>query len=259
MRIVVLSDLHCGHLVGLTHPDYQRQTVKGRRRLSKAAEFQSQLWDWYAKTIKSLRPIDRVIVNGDAIDGAGTRSGGTELIEVDRNEQVNMAIKAIEITDAKRYSMTYGTAYHTGDKEDYEDQVAKHFHATIGSHEWIHANGWVIDCKHHLGATQVPYGIYTNLAKEVLYNQLWADKGEQPRADILIRSHVHKFAQCASETGGQIVRAFSTPALQGYGSKYGARRCSATINVGLLVLDIEKGPNITITPILASLPCMRAA
>ena len=34
------------------------------------------MWGWYCNTLADLQPIDRLIVNGDAIDGKGERQGG---------------------------------------------------------------------------------------------------------------------------------------------------------------------------------------
>ena len=126
-RLVVISDLHCGHAVGLTPPAWQ-WAVDGdtTEHRAKFGRVQREVWDWYSQTIGSLRPIDILAVNGDAIDGTGVRSGGTELLTTDRQVQTDMAVKSIQEASAKTIVMTYGTAYHTGDAEDWEDRVAEH-------------------------------------------------------------------------------------------------------------------------------------
>jgi hypothetical protein len=86
-RVLIMSDLHCGHRVGLTPPDWQyRPGVRSKWR-----KIQQACWNWYANEIEEAGPFDVVIVNGDAIDGRGERSGGTELLTTDRHEQVEIA------------------------------------------------------------------------------------------------------------------------------------------------------------------------
>ena len=76
-RIAVISDLHCGHVVGLTPPRWQSAVgLVGE----KIAAMQKTLWDLYTEEMDAIKPIDVLIVNGDCIDGKGKRSGSTELI-----------------------------------------------------------------------------------------------------------------------------------------------------------------------------------
>jgi hypothetical protein len=70
-----------------------------------------------------------------------------------------------------------------------------------------------------------------------LWNSLWnIERAGQPNADILIRAHIHEYRFC----GNGYWEAVTCPALQGYGSKYGVRRCSGTVDVGFLVYEIEE-------------------
>jgi hypothetical protein len=55
-----------------------------------------------------------------------------------------------------------------------------------------------------------------------------------PKVNVFIRSHVHYFAYCGDEG----FHAFITPALQGWGSKYGERQCEGTVGFGFMVFDI---------------------
>ena len=97
-RVVVISDLHCGHVVGLTHPDFNPSYPRGSERF-KLAVRRRELYKFYTDRMEKLQPIDILIVNGDAIDGKGPRSGSTELLTTDRDEQVEMA--AVAIREAK--------------------------------------------------------------------------------------------------------------------------------------------------------------
>lgn len=243
-RVVIMSDTHCGHLMGLTPPDWQvPQGKRISRRRDKAAALERESWRWYADKIKELKPIDVVIFNADAIDGRGERSGGTELLTSDRDEQVTMALACLAETGARRFVLTYGTAYHTGDAEDFEDNLVVALRASegvesvkIGSHEWVDVNGLTFDVKHFIGSSAIPHGRYTSLARDVLWNELWAEHDEQPRADVIIRSHVHYFVYCGDDTFLAII----TPALQTMGTKFGSRKCSGRVHFGLVHFDVDE-------------------
>lgn len=229
-RLVVISDMHCGHQTGLTHPDYQ--DTKG-----KFAEVQKAMWDWYAERISALGTIDICVVNGDAVDGKGERSGGTELLTTDRNKQCDIAKKAIDCIGAKKVCIIYGTPAHVGKEEDWESILADKVKADIvGSHEWIDLEGVIIDFKHKVSSSVIPHGRHTGPSRAALWNLLWNERGLQPKADILIRSHVHYHTFCG--TPERLI--ITTPGLQGW-TKYGGRDCEGTIDIGFIVIDAENG------------------
>jgi hypothetical protein len=232
-RVVCVGDFHCGHYAGLTPPEFQG-AFPHIPYYEKFTALQRECWNWYAKMLKALQPIDLLIVNGDAIDGNGVKSGGTELLTTDRRVQAEMAIECAREAKAKRIAMTCGTGYHTGNEEDWEYIIAKELKASIGSHEWFSVNGLVFDCKHHLGSSSVPHGRHTAEARDRYWNILWAERGDQPKASIFIRSHVHYH----SIAGGVGWLAMTLPALQATATKYGSRRCSGTVDFGLVHFDV---------------------
>jgi len=235
-RVVVMSDLHCGHQSGLTPPDFQfRETEKNRR--GKYAVMQREMWDWYASSISRLGPIDTLVVNGDALDGKGEKSGSTELVTADPEEQVEMARLCIEQAQAQKVVMSYGTPYHVGRETDYEAMLAKQLNAEIHSHPFVDAEGVIFDCKHKVSSSIIPYGRHTAPARERMWNILWNERGLQPKGRVFIRSHVHYF----TFAGDQLGLVITTPALQGPGTKFGARMCSGTVDVGFLVFECEDG------------------
>ena len=239
-RIVVVSDFHCGHRAGLTPPEWQANLKRGR--YAKWTKIERECWRWYARTLKELRrerPIDLAVFAGDGIEGAGRRSGGTELLVTDRDEQVEMAVRGLQEIGGKKYSLVRGTAYHVGDEEDWEDQIARAFNTTAHDHEWYDVNGIIFDVKHHVGMSQVPYGRHTAIMRDLVWNSLWAEAKQAPRADFLIRAHVH------FSVGGWVFNgvnqrwAMTLPALQAMGTKYGARRMSGLVDFGFAVFDVD--------------------
>jgi hypothetical protein len=242
-RVLVISDTHCGHLVGLTNPGWwvvEKDIEASRTKRNKYANVQRQCWQFYADGLKKFGPFDVVLFNGDAIEGKGERSGSTELVTADREEQAEMAVAAIRpgMSRKSKLVMTFGTASHTGKEEDWESLVASDLGAEkIGSHEWVDVEGVIFDLKHHCSSSSVPHGRHTAAARERLWNVLWAERQFQPKADIVVRSHVHYYDFC----GGVNWLGLTTPALQGMGTKYGGRVCSGTVDFGFLVFECSKG------------------
>jgi len=236
-KVVVIADLHSGHRTGLTPPDYQNAYPDKRY-----TDLQVKLWKEFTRMVDKQKPVDILIVNGDAIDGRGERSGGTELITTDRNIQCDMAIDAINYVEAGKIFMLSGTGYHTGNSgEDWEEQIAKRVNAVaFEDHLWLDINGIVFDVKHHIVNTSVPYSKGTQISKDRLWNLLWTEFEEQPKSDVLIRSHIHNFFFCGEDNWLGVI----TPALQGAGTKYGARRRSNTVHFGIVYFDVGDNSNL---------------
>jgi hypothetical protein len=243
-RVVVISDTHCGSLVGLTHPRWQTKKDQKREHWGK---IQKECWSAFDKLLRSLAPFHVLLVNGDCIDGTGHRSGGTEQITTDREEQADMAVAITDharlVCGAKSLKIagTYGTGYHVGDAEDFENIVASRGKwDKIGGHEWYDVNGFVFDMKHHLGSSGIPHGRFTAIARDALWATLWAEKGVRPNPDCIIRSHVHYHGHI----GAPGYLAMTTPALQAMGTKYGERRCNGIVDWGLIHFDVDGKGNL---------------
>ena len=225
-RILVLSDLHCGAVTGLTPPSKH------------TTELQATLWNLYKSWIDEFKPINVLCVNGDAIDGTGDRSGGTEQITTDRLEQCEIAAECLMDTGAKQIHLIAGTPYHTGNAEDFERVIANKVSGQFHDRGFFNINGREFNFKHKIGSSGIPHGRLTPLAREILQNREWYLEGTEPKADVLIRSHVHYYEQI--EHCGCL--GFITAGLQALGSKYGARQCSGVVHFGILVIDVsDKG------------------
>ena len=233
-RVIALSDMHCGHRIGLTPPDY------APRNTSKWFTAQRALWKEYYRMVKEHGPADVLLILGDCIDGRGEKSGSTELITTDLDIQCQMAADCINMWECPNVCMVFGTAYHTGQKEDKELAIAEKAGASkIGGQEWVKVDNVVFDLKHFTGMTQVP-GNTTSLAREWVWNLIWSIRKEQPQADVFLRGHVHNF----SYVGNDSFLGITLPALQGLGSKFGARIPSRRIDFGMVYFDVE-GDNYT--------------
>jgi hypothetical protein len=244
-RMVVLSDEHCGHASGLTPPEFQGKFIsEDISKHNKLINNQRCTFNNFSKEIIALKKeqkIDICVNNGDAIDGTGWRSGGTELITTDRTKQVLMAKSILTFVGAEKNIVIAGTGYHTGEQEDFEEILANEVKGKFGSHEFLNINNQGFDFKHHCGSSSVPHGRHTPVAKEAIWNKLWTEAGLIPdKTKYLIRSHVHYYS-CIEDDR---MVSLTTPALQGFGSKFGSRRCSGIPTIGFLSFDIKANGTI---------------
>ena len=246
-RLIVISDLHCGHRVGLTPPQWQTKPDDDVPDKTKWATIQRETWNWYVRKMKDLNP-DILIVNGDAIDGDGPKSKGTELIVASRDEQATMAAECIRVVNAKEIRMTRGTAYHTGAAEDWENLVAEKVGAKIEDKIVLDVNGLIFDFAHHVTGGGSPMGRGNGARRAALWDYIWRsfDKHEHPH--VIVRSHLHFYDDSLSPINNQ--RVFITPGLQGRGSKYGTRICQGVVQVGFLMFDVESERSWRWTPYL---------
>lgn len=233
-KVVIIADLHAGHRVGIAPPGWSGSGDKFEAT-------RNESYSRYGVMIEKQKPIHVLIINGDSIEGKGLYSEGVELITSDRIKQVDIAEEVIKIAEADHIVMTYGTPNHTGKGEDFEKILADRLGAKIGNHEWVEVNKTVFDIKHKVGSSAVPYGRATAPQKERLWNLLWTEFKEQPKADVIVRSHVHYF----SYSGEDHWLALTTPALQAMGSTFGARQCIGHVDFGIVHFNCMKGGGYT--------------
>ena len=89
IRIGVFSDMHCGHVTGLTPTKWNSQTDEFHN-------FRDESWHWFKSVVKQIGLLDYAVFNGDLIDGKQHKNGGLELLVTDRNKQVEMAVEVME-------------------------------------------------------------------------------------------------------------------------------------------------------------------
>jgi hypothetical protein len=244
-RILVISDLHCGHRAGLTPPEFW---FPENGHMARWGALQRETWRWFEDTIKRLQPVHGVVWCGDLIEGKGHRSGATELVTADRIAQTAMARAAVNATHSGLHHFVYGTPSHTGEDEDFEQLIRTAEEAGIEGHAYIDVDEVRIDAKHKVGGSTIPHGRYTAIAREKLWADLWELTGyiEKRTGPMFIcRGHVHycKMIQDYDDIRGPAI-GMTLPTMSGPGSKYGIRQCSGVINMGLVELQI-KGRDIS--------------
>lgn len=233
-RVLAISDLHCGALNGLTPPEFQ---TKYNTELYK---IQKEFWNWFTKSIKSLGKIDVCFLLGDLVEGKQKKAGNTDIITADMQTQASIASRCVKQINANKYVFIRGTNYHVFvDGIEVEDLIASEFeNSYIGNQLFTNINDVIFDLKHKVGGSTIPHGRFTALAKERLWNVLWNETKNQPKADVLLRGHVHYYSVCQNS----MFTAMSLPAMQiPYGGNYGEKCCSGIVDVGYVVFEVDEG------------------
>lgn len=264
-RVLFLSDLHCGHLAGLTPPAWQRVGREGAGdKRQKLIEAQRILFHEYTRMLTEFSPYDGVITVGDLVDGKGEKSGGVELITTDVQEQAEIAITALKSAlgrsnggrKAPWITGVWGTGYHGGNAEDWERPVAEVLgFKAMESHGFYDIEGFKVDVKHHTGTSQASISTQDNgLKGDMLWNLLLATDGSQPKCDLVVRGHAHVYRYVEN----RLQKGFVCPALQGHGSKYGSRRCRGLVDWGMVAVDFSRKEGMKCHVQLAELPAFRS-
>ena len=253
-RGIIIADTHCGHLLGLTPQPWQ---LKGDGWKKQVRDVQRQCWNWFDGEMSKLPNLDFILANGDLVDGKGEKSGGIEQLTTNTQEQAEMASYILKRLSCRKTKilMARGTPYHTGKDDDTEDLVAHDVGAAIGDQLWPEINGLVFDMKHKVGSSGIPHGRSSAIKRAALWNMIWAEANEQPKAKIFIRSHVHYAdVNWSPDFGYGLV----TPGLQGFGSRYGARQCEGRVHFGFYYIEVTDKGELIWVPKLAKIATHRS-
>lgn len=234
-KILVIGDLHCGSLVGLTPPSW----FISEKRDKKIAKLQRQMWDNYIKMIRQVGQVDYLVVNGDAIDGHGKKSSGSELLTTDLLQQAQIAVECLQQIKFNKILFTHGTPYHTSNQggQDFQKVIADKLGGQIYDELRMSVDGVIFDIRHHVGSSSVPTSRFTSMAKNRLWDILLSQKQGRQNADVYIRSHVHYYTYC----GDSDYLAVNLPALQAPLTKYGNRRCVGSTDWGITCFYVNEG------------------
>lgn len=215
-KLCIVSDHQCGSLFGTLPPGFI--TAEGVEKiLNPGQKYLWECWIDFCERTKEFKP-DAIFYNGDAIDGRQRKQEGTELSLNLVSDQVRAAVQTLKVLkkaapNAKWY-FTRGTAYHVGNAGQDEEEVALQLGAerypSVGTGVyvrevlWLNIEGVIVEAAHHIGVSQGFYRL-TQFDKEMQWSAMAAkdDTKGIPKADLLIRSHVHNFqhAEHASKQG----------------------------------------------------------
>jgi len=159
--LVIVSDLHCGSVVGLAPPE--TKTASGNVIGFGENHHQAWLWDRWTTSIKAAKDIvgrDEAIllVNGDATEGVHHRNEA-EIVAAKIETHIQMAEECLQplLKLCSRRIVTAGTECHT---RDMETLLAQRIGAEAGKakDKWLfEINGCLIDAAHHMTTTGRAY------------------------------------------------------------------------------------------------------
>jgi hypothetical protein len=203
--VLVVSDPHCGSIFGMLPPDF---TTSDDKTVGQNVG-QKHLWQCWVDMGQAVaaHPIVAVVVNGDVIDGAQGAQRGTELalpMLADQALAAEMCLRDLRgrLKERAKWYFVQGTEYHDSAAGREVESVARGIGATpyVGpgtgrySREALDldVDGVVLNFAHHISASG---GLYRATApdREGVWSALGGKEGKVPRADVVVRSHVHCF------------------------------------------------------------------
>jgi len=174
---------------------------------------------------------------GDSVDGQGDKERGIAELELDVERQGDMAAEVLGVVKAAKHYLCFGTPYHSSGSHSYERHVARQLGATIEDTQYLRADGLRISARHVVSRSDTPYGQPGLVAKELIRDLLQAQQDDAPRADIVLRGHVHTYAWIDNGMG----YAGIVPCLQLPGGVFGRTQRPWWYRVGVLELRIADG------------------
>lgn len=205
-RGVVISDIHCGSIYGLHPPNF----ISADDRVilqNPGQEYTWRCFEDFSYKVHKFEP-DFFVFNGDSIDGSQRAQQATEAHLPSLMDQKAAAIEslrflAVQAPGAKWY-FTQGTEYHESKGAEAAEDIA----AALDAEKYqgagpgrftrevldLEVEGVVLNFAHHISPVT---GFYRATAadREGQWSSMAAKDPTKgiPKADVLIRSHVHYF------------------------------------------------------------------
>jgi len=193
--VLVLSDLHCGSVVGLAPPE--TETSSGNVISFGKNLHQAWLWqNWIAKAAwaKSIIGTDpfALILNGDATEGVHHRNEA-EILAALIETHCSMCEDRLEpyLAMKPKIYVVKGTECHV---RNIESELAKRIGAEGGEakHKWlIRINGMLIDAAHHMGTTSRAYLEASQMSIAMGNARLNYARSGQEVPKVFLRGHRH--------------------------------------------------------------------
>lgn len=260
--VAVVSDLHVGSSFGLCPPNGINLEDGGLYVPNVAQRWiwdnWADFWDNVKRRKKETRGHCVVVVNGEFIDGLHheTTQLASASPDIMRGGAVECMRPVMPLMD--ELYVTIGTPAHSGAGGASDYAVARELGARQYPHTGRHAayqwlldvNGVLMDFAHHVSGSGVPWSKGNNIRREVMSMMADADGHAKP-PDIVVRSHVHQFADTGRnfDTYGVV-----TPAWQ-LKTEYAHRVTrQRNVKVGGLVFEVRGPSSWSMTPHLYRVP-----
>jgi hypothetical protein len=228
-RGLILSDLHCGSVGGLTPPGFMQDDLRS---------VQETFWHWFYENMGMYGPYDFLVGCGDLVDGEG-KKGTLSTAFSDVRKQARCATAVLEATgvDPSMMFLVRGSPFHTNGPAEYEDKIADDLGCSIKDVQKLDVEGWKIHVRHVTGRSDISYGQGTPALKELARMEHEAFIESKDAPDIILRGHVH-YAISVQRDGRMSI---TCPCLcLPIDSSNGRRYMAWTYTVGFGVLELDK-------------------
>lgn len=222
--LAVVSDTHCGSMLGLCPPSV-RLDDGGNYTPSKAQrwlweQWTGKYWPDVARTRKEQGGSLYVVCNGDATEGDHHKS--TQILSGNLEAQsyaLNETFKVPQALSPDRWFVVRGTEAHVGPSGSSEEALGRHLKAEQDpeTHTWsrwhlrMEVHGIRLDFQHHGRVGTRPWTRASGIG--ALAFQIYVEhmENEEPYPHLAIRSHRHVYADSFDTYK---TRAIGTPAWQ---------------------------------------------
>jgi hypothetical protein len=242
-KILCLSDLHCGSLLGLTPPEYQSVDTRC---------ITGAMWDWYVDALDFIGKVDVCVLNGDAVDGEGKKET-IGLITTDTQRQAEIALDCLSNVRTDKFYLVYGTPFHVTGSYNYEEPIASALNCPIRDTILLEVKGKKFNFRHVAGRSDVPYGQGTQLFKEAVRDLLQASIEKYEAADYIVRGHVHYY--CRVENAKTC--AISLPCFQVPDGVFGRRMRALYYDIGMVLFDVMDDGEVIVHKYIMPLKLVR--
>lgn len=240
--ILLVSDTHVGDGRALVHPKVPRRVGLGeddyeKVELNKLQRYFYRCWEYMISQLPSR--IDILVFTGDLIQGH-KNPWGLKLTLPRIDDQVNHAEELFRpLAERAKYKYVLaGTRAHSLDIYDAEREIARRIGAKYDFVFNLRVKGKLFNILH--GKTQPFVYKGSGLEREILFAALMAEMRKVPKADVVIRGHIHKFVSlCLDKKMGMFL-----PCWQ-YASDYAAVKTASWFahqpDLGAVLLEVEEG------------------
>lgn len=220
--VVVVSDIHAGSSVAVCPPDFVCDDGQEVRLSDAQRALWAQwrlFWDEFVPRVTGGEDY-AVVINGDVTEGNHHKA--VQTISENESDHIRAAVELLQpVRDkAAKLYIVRGTEAHVGPSGGLEEQVARQVRADsdgpIKSHWqlWMDLGPHLIHCSHHVGTTSSTSYEHSALSRELAANLLEsAQWGERP-ADVIVRSHRHRYSTATLPTSRGTAEVIVTPAWQ---------------------------------------------
>jgi len=225
-EMLVIADTHSGSRLGLTPPEWIPPDT---------AIVLKPMWEWYAKTVDAIGPVDMAVHVGDGVDGEGKKDD-LEQLTTNTLTQAEIGYEALRRIRTRAWRLVYGTPFHTVGSYSYEEPLADALKGSIKDTQLLNIRGHNFNFRHVVGRSDTAYAQGTQLFKEAVRDQLLAELEDREAAEVVVRGHVHYYYRVEnSERTAVICPCFQVPA-----SVFGRRCRHFLYNIGILKISITK-------------------